>query len=310
MMIEDVIVVEDLTKVYGNIMAVDHVSLRVPRGMVVSLLGPNGAGKTTLVKILTTLARPTSGRAFVSGWDVQKHGVQIRARIGVVPQFNNLDRYLTARENLILHAKQHDLRKGDYEKHIDELLDFMGLYDRRNDYPNEYSGGMQRRLVFARALVHRPQILFLDEPTTGLDPQSRRAVWDYLEKVRGQLTIFLTTHYMEEADRLSDRIIVIDRGRTLVEGTARDLKTLVSDQHVYELEVSAKTAEYVELLRKQDYVERCEATDSILEVQLRDDNYLTSLIHLFQPGDLGRVTRREPTLEDVFIHLTGRRIRD
>jgi ABC-2 type transport system ATP-binding protein len=243
------IVAQNVRKVYGLIKALDGVSFKIRRNQITSLLGPNGAGKTTLVKILTTIAQPTSGSAFVEGHDVQKDSIRVRRIIGVVPQINNLDSYLTARENLILHAKMHFMPKRKYSERIDALLHFMGIFERRNDYPDTYSSGMQRRLIFARALIHNPHILFLDEPTTGLDPQSRRAVWEHIEKIKSQVSIFLTTHNMEEADILSDRVMIIDRGKIIADGTCAQLKESV-------------------------------------------------------PG------MKKPRLEDVFIHLTGRRIKE
>ncbi|MFQ5825455.1 MAG: ABC transporter ATP-binding protein [bacterium] len=246
---EYVIKAQHLRKTYGSIKALDGVSFEIKRNQVTSLLGPNGAGKTTLVKILTTIAQPSSGCALVDGHDVQKDSMRVRRIVGVVPQINNLDSYLTARENLILHAKMHFLPKKIYSERIDELLQFMGIYERRHDYPDAYSGGMQRRLIFMRALIHNPQILFLDEPTTGLDPQSRRAVWDHIEKIKSQVSIFLTTHNMEEADFLSDRVMIIDHGKIIADGTSAQLKELVP-------------------------------------------------------------AMKKPSLEDVFIHLTGRSIRE
>src|SRR6266568_2407638 len=175
---------KSITKAYGAFKAVEDFSLDVDQGIIFALLGPNGAGKTTLIKILTTLMRPTSGNAFVEGRSVLTDGKEVRRLIGVVPQENNLDRYLTARENLVLHARMHGLHPAEYTRTIDELLELTGLRGRQHDFPDTYSGGMQRRLVVARALVHKPRVLFLDEPTTGLDPQSRRAVWDYIQTLR------------------------------------------------------------------------------------------------------------------------------
>ena len=177
------ITLRNITKSYGSLTAVDDFSLDVERGTIFGLLGPNGAGKTTLVKVLTTLLRPTSGTAAIEGESIPTAGRGVRALIGVVPQENNLDRYLTARENLVLHARMHGMAACEYNRVIDELLELTGLLSRQHDFPDTYSGGMQRRLVVARALVHTPRVLFLDEPSTGLDPQSRRAVWDYIESL-------------------------------------------------------------------------------------------------------------------------------
>src|SRR6185369_260282 len=220
----EAITLKDITKSYGSFTAVDRFSLQVERGTVFGLLGPNGAGKTTLIKILTTLMKPSAGDAAVEGFSVLSAGREVRRVIGVVPQENNLDRYLTARENLILHGRLHGMRPAAYNPRIDQLLELTGLAGRQHDFPDTFSGGMQRRLVVARALVHNPRVLFLDEPTTGLDPQSRRAVWDYIEQLKESKTIFLTTHYLEEADALCDRIVIMDNGRVLVDGTAAELK--------------------------------------------------------------------------------------
>ena len=218
------IILQGITKTYGELKAVDNFSLEVEQGGIFGLLGPNGAGKTTLIRILTTLLRPTAGTAFVEGRSVLTEGKEVRRLIGVVPQENNLDRYLTARENLVLHARMHGMHPADYNAAIDELLELTGLSGRQHDFPDTYSGGMQRRLVVARALVHKPQVLFLDEPTTGLDPQSRRAVWEYIQSLRTKMTIFLTTHYMDEADLLCDRIVIMDHGKTLVDGYLRPVE--------------------------------------------------------------------------------------
>ncbi|MCL5960312.1 MAG: ATP-binding cassette domain-containing protein [Chloroflexi bacterium] len=229
------IVVDNATKVYGPIVAVDHLSFEISEGSVLALLGPNGAGKTTLIKILTTVAHASSGTAFIEGHDVRTERKTVRRLIGVVPQINNFDRFLTGRENLVLHAKMHGMPRSVYDRRIDELLEMVGLDKRQHDTPDKYSGGMQRRLIIARALVHQPRILFLDEPTTGLDPQSRRAVWDYVENLHGKATIMLTTHDMEEADQLSDRVIIMDNGRTLADGTSSELKQSIGVRAQYEI---------------------------------------------------------------------------
>ena len=224
---------ESLTKQYGELSALVSFDLEVTKGSIFGLLGPNGAGKTTLIRILTTLMRPSSGKAWVEGFDTLTRGQDIRKLIGVVPQENSLDRYLTARENLELNARLHGMAGADYKKRIDELLELFGLAGRQNDFPDTFSGGMQRRLVVARALINRPSILFLDEPTTGLDPQSRHAVWDYVKSLAGSMTIFLTTHYLEEADLLCERIAIMDRGRLITQGSAAELKERLTGGSLY-----------------------------------------------------------------------------
>lgn len=302
--------VEGLSKVYGRIRAVDGVSFEVASGTAVALLGPNGAGKTTLVSMLTTIARPSAGRAWVAGHEISKEEIAVRRTIGVVPQMNNLDRYLTARENLVLHAMMHGMPKSEFVTRIDELLDFMGLSERGDDFPDTFSGGMMRRLVFARALVHNPQVLFLDEPTTGLDPQSRRAVWAEIARFKGKATIFLTTHNMEEAERLADRIVVMDEGRILADGTAAQLKAKVKRSETYLLYLRSSAESYAPRLRALPEVEDLRIDHSLLEVTLKKGTDLTRLMEVFDSGDILKVTEREPSLEDVFLELTGRRIRE
>ena len=304
------IVLDTITKIYGPIRAVDGFSLQVEQGSIFGLLGPNGAGKTTLIRIITTLLRPTSGAAFVEERSVLTQGKDVRRLIGVVPQENNLDRYLTARENLVLHARMHGMAAADANAMIDELLELTGLRGRQHDFPDTFSGGMQRRLVVARALVHRPRVLFLDEPTTGLDPQSRRAVWDYIQSLREKMTIFLTTHYMDEADALCDRIMIMDHGRALVDGTARELKERMAHAHIYEVEFRAGADRYEALLRTLPFVTTLQRTGDTFRIGLTGEEALKPLMDRIDSGDLRKICLQEPSLEDVFIELTGSKVRE
>src|SRR2546421_9828909 len=243
---ETVISIQDLRKTYQlkrnrqavEVKAVDGINLDVARGEFFGLLGPNGAGKTTTIGILTTRVRPTGGVALVDGIDVARDPVAVKHRIGVVPQVNNLDRSLTGRENLLFHAEYFGIGKRVREQRAKELLERFQLADRADEKPTVYSGGMAQRLKIARALMHDPAILFLDEPTTGLDPQARRAIWDLLRELneKGQ-TIFLTTHYMEEADQLCRRIAIMDKGKLLELGTPSTLKAGVPGGYLIELQV-------------------------------------------------------------------------
>lgn len=305
-----VVQVSNLVKRYGSIIAVNDVSFDVEQGSLVGLLGPNGAGKTTLIRMLTTISRPTSGRATVGGYDILHQRKQVRSVIGVVPQDNNLDHFLTARENLVMHARMHYMSPDQYNPQIDKLLDLMELTSRQNDTPDKYSGGMQRRLTVARALIHDPQVIFLDEPTTGLDPQSRRAVWDYIGPLKGQKTILLTTHYMEEADVLADRIIVMDNGKTIADGTASQLKQSLGKGSTYDIEFRANAERYFERLKDLEFVSMPSQSDEMVSFRLSEPKYLKSILCDIDAEDLSRVTAHEPTLEDVFIKLTGRRLRD
>lgn len=305
---EKQIEINQLTKRYGTLVAVKEVSLTIPQGMVFGLLGPNGAGKTTLVNILTTLMKPTSGSASVRGYDVVKDGARVRSLIGVVPQENNLDRYLTARENLIFHAKMHGMHPSSYNLRVDELLSLMGLAERQKDFPNKFSTGMQRRLVVARALVHDPQILFLDEPTTGLDPQAKRLLWDYFLSLKGKRTLFLTTHNMEEAEFLCDWITIIDHGSPIASGTPPQLKEMAEDSWFYEVQV-AKPEEYLQIFRALPFVATSSLQDGQIRVALRKGATLGNLVEQIKPQDLKKLSSRQPSLEDIFLKLTGRGLR-
>lgn len=300
----------EITKSYGGFKAVDRFSLEVERGTVFGLLGPNGAGKTTLIKILTTLMRPTHGDAFVEEFSILTAGKSVRRVIGVVPQENNLDRYLTARENLALHGRLHGLRPADYNRRIDELLEMTGLTSRQNDFPDTFSGGMQRRLVVARALVHEPRVLFLDEPTTGLDPQSRRALWEYVRGLRRNMTVFLTTHYMDEADALCDRIMIMDHGVCLADGTAAELKDAFSRAHVYQVEFRRDSDRYEGMLAGLPFVRSVERSGSTFQITLSDEESIKPLMDCLGGADIRRICLKEPTLEEVFISLTGEKLRE
>ena len=302
--------IRNITKAFNGIRAVDDFSLDVERGSIFGLLGPNGAGKTTLLRVLTTLLRPTSGSAFVEGHSVLAEGKEVRRLIGVVPQENNLDRYLTARENLVLHARMHGMAPVDYHPRIDELLVLTGLASRQREFPDTFSGGMQRRLVVARALVHHPRVLFLDEPTTGLDPQSRRAVWEYIQSLREKMTIFLTTHYMDEADTLCDRIMIMDHGRALVDGTARELKERLAHAHIYEVEFRAGADRYEEMLRSFPFVTSLQRSGDTFRIGLTGEEALKPLMDRVGSADLRKICLQEPSLEDVFIELTGSKVRE
>jgi len=218
--------VEHLTKKFGDFTADEDLSFQVERDEIFGILGPNGAGKSTLIRMLTTLLVPTSGRALVMGHDVAKDTSRVRHEIGVIPQANTVDGDLTAWESLDLYGRFYEMAKKDRRERSTELLQAVGLWEWRDKAAGTYSGGMRRRLEIARGLIHRPRVFFLDEPTTGLDPQSRRVIWELLEKLRGEgdLTILICTHYMDEADRLCDRLAIVDHGKIAALGTPRELK--------------------------------------------------------------------------------------
>lgn len=273
--------VESLTKEYGSITALNDVSLRVEKGEVFGLLGPNGAGKTTLIKTLTALSRPDRGRAAIGGFDVVEHAIEIKKLVGVVPQENNLDRELTASENLRIYGMLH--RVEPLEGRIKNVLDMVGLWDRRDSVVAHFSGGMQRRLLVSRALLSEPDVLFLDEPSTGLDPQIRRSLWDIIRKAgRGGRTVIITTHYIEEAEALCDRVGILSKGTLIALDRPDNLKVHVG--------------EYV--------VEFIDAEGRLLQEMFRSREEA----HERARGIEAAVTVRKTNLEDVFIKFTGERI--
>jgi ABC-2 type transport system ATP-binding protein len=299
-----------LTKQYGSLTALDAFDLEVSQGSIFGLLGPNGAGKTTLIRILTTLMRPTSGTAFVEGLDTATHSQEIRRLIGVVPQENSLDRYLTARENLELHARLHGMPGAYSRKRIDELLELFGLSGRQKDFPDTFSGGMQRRLVVARALIHQPRILFLDEPTTGLDPQSRHAVWDYVKSISGSMTIFLTTHYLEEADQLCERIAIMDHGRLITQGSAAELKERLTGGALYEVEFGGSAEAFSATLGGLSCIRNLTLNGNKATIELEHWECLSAMVAALSGKEIRRISLKERTLEEVFISLTGKGVRE
>jgi len=278
----ELIEIRGLCKYYGSVKAIDGLDLTVKSGEIFGLLGPNGAGKTTTVRILTTLSRPTAGKVFINGFEVTRQAMQVKKEIGVVPQHFNLDLELSAWENLELHGRLHKIPSKVRSKRIEELLDFVELGDRAHSPVEHFSGGMKRRLMIARALMHNPKILFLDEPTVGLDPQVRRRLWDLIRNLnRRGITILLTTHYIEEAEILCHRVGILDRGRLIALGTPEELKAKVG-RFVVEVRDGDETKYRV--FGDRDQALRFAAT-------LADD-----------------VVIRESNLEDVFIELTGHRV--
>ncbi|AIH04084.1 MAG: Sulfate-transporting ATPase [Thermodesulfobacterium sp. 37_54] len=273
--------VEGLVKYYGKVKAVDGVSFEIKSGEIFGLLGPNGAGKTTIVKILTTLTKPDAGRCFINGFDVIKKAYEIKKFIGVVPQENNLDRDLTVYENMFIYGKLHKI--SQLKEKIKDLLENVGLWERKDALVSKLSGGMQRRLLLARALLSDPQVLFLDEPSIGLDPQIRRHLWEIIKRIKKQnKTVFLTTHYIEEAEALCDRVGILSKGRLIALGTPSALKQ----------SVGLFTVEYTDK----------EGRLKLWTFKTKEEAY-----EFAKKNELPLVIR-ETNLEDVFIKLTGERI--
>jgi len=310
----DAIRVEDLLKRFEDVTAVDHISFSVEQGELFGLLGPNGAGKTTTINILSTLLRPTSGRAEVAGYEVTRNRNLVRKSIGVVFQEPALDGKLTGRENLEFHAMMYGLDKAERRERIAAVLDLVELTDKATVLAEKYSGGMKRRLEIARGLIHRPKVLFLDEPTLGLDAQTRRHIWEYVRRLNKEsgVTIILTTHYMEEADFLCDRIAIMDHGRFVALDTAPRLKdTLGGD--VVSLEVEGPAEPFLAGLRGLDWINQVHVHDGVLHLTMdRGERRIPELMAMAQRDGaaVSCVHLRKPSLEDVFLHFTGRTIRD
>jgi ABC-2 type transport system ATP-binding protein len=309
------ITVSGITKKFGGLTAVDDISFEVDRGEFFGFLGPNGAGKTTLIRMLTTLLRPTSGHAVVSCCDVMKDPTEVRKHIGVVPQAMTSDLDLTAYENMDIYGRFYGIRAKERKERIAYLLEMVGLTARAKDLVATYSGGMRRRLEIARVLVHRPELLFLDEPTIGLDPQSRRVVWSFLEKlIQGDsMTIFLTTHYMEEAEALCGRVAIIDSGKIIAIGSPAELKSQIPGNDVISLTLEESSDEIADTIGQLAFVHKVKAEDGSLRVSVDSGaKNLPTLIDEVRKagGNILSATVHEQSLEDVFIHYTGKSIRE
>ena len=304
-----------LKKQFGDFVAVKEVSFAVHTGEIFGLLGPNGAGKTTLIRMMTTLTPPTSGTAVVGGHNVVTDADGVRHAIGVIPQALTSDPELTARENMTIHAKLYGLTKAERERLIPQLLESVGLTEFADKLVGSFSGGMRRRLEIARGLVHSPKIMFLDEPTTGLDPVSRTAVWEMITKLKASasLTILLTTHYMDEADKLCDRIAIVDHGTLVALDTPAQLKDSVPTVDVVQAEFDGAPANWDESLKKLDGVAGVEDHDGVRHISTTNGPVtVRELMDLARDRGINvrRVSVQGTTLDDVFLYYTGRQLRD
>ncbi|MBU5689666.1 MAG: ATP-binding cassette domain-containing protein [Candidatus Aenigmatarchaeota archaeon] len=299
----------DLTKKFKDVTAVNKINIKIKQGEVFGLLGPNGAGKTTLISMLCTLLQPTEGTATVNGFDIIKERDKVRKSIGVVFQDPSLDNRLTALENLYLHAGLYDVPKNERKKRINEVLELVSLKDKANILIKNYSGGMKRRLEIARGLIHYPKILFLDEPTLGLDPQTREHIWDYIKNLadRENITVIITTHYMEEADELCDRVAIIDNGEIKVLDKPSKLKDKLKGDTII-----------IETNASHDILSKIKSIQNVKSVQLIDgktyisvENAEKNVVKILQTvKNVKSLSIRKPTLGDVFIHYTGKEFRD
>jgi len=310
----DAIRVEGLTKKFNGFTAVDGISFAVASGELFGLLGPNGAGKTTTINMLSTLLLPTSGRAEVAGFEVIRNRDAVRRSIGIVFQETALDGKLTGRENLDFHAMMYGLSKEDRKARIQDVLELVELSDKAGALVENYSGGMKRRLEIARGLMHRPKVLFLDEPTLGLDAQTRRHIWDYIKKLNRDagVTIILTTHYMEEADYLCQRTAIMDLGKFVALDTPSGLKDILGGD-VVSMEFEKGMDSFVSQIERLDWVKRVKQHDGSLSLTMeKGERRIPELINIAQRVGItvDCVHLRKPSLEDVFLHFTGRTIRE
>jgi len=309
------IAIQNLHKAFGDIQAVQDISFEVNQGEIVSLLGPNGAGKTTTISMLATLLRPDQGDAFVMGHSILREPMQVRKALGFVPQEIALYEDLTARENLNFWGKMYGLRGSALQDRVNEMLEIIDLSDRANDRVGKYSGGMKRRLNIGIALLHQPQVIYMDEPTVGIDPQSRRKILDSVVALKQQgLTVLYTTHYMEEAQELSDHIAIMDHGKLMALGTHAELVKIVGQMSRIILTLSTHNLQIIEAWKTIPGVKKVsEEEDSSITVTVDDSNQV--LPRLFDVAQAQRVRINtldihEPNLENVFLHLTGRALRD
>jgi ABC-2 type transport system ATP-binding protein len=299
----------NLTKIFNGLAAVDGIDLDIKKGELFALLGPNGAGKTTTINILCCLLKPSGGTAQVMGYDINRQPFKIKEIIGVSPQETIISEHLNSQENLNLIGRIHSVSSDELKIRSQQLLKTMALSHRAKDQVRKFSGGMKRRLNIIMALIHNPDILFLDEPTLGLDPQARGAIWEYINHLKGARTILLTTHYMDEANSLADRIGIMDKGKIVALGTRYELKTNLLKRHtmiVYAWNLTRKV-----LNEMQTRYEEVEVTDGTMTITDEKLDFKEIIDRLYSLGAIVRSAYiKEPTLEDVFLHITGRELRE
>src|ERR671919_714574 len=297
--------IRNLVKRYQNIIAVNDLNLEIYKNEVFGLLGPNGAGKTTTIHMLATLLKPTSGTATINGYDIVNESAKVRASIGIVFQAPSSDDILTGYENLKIHSLLYSVPSHIRERRISEVLELVGLTERKDDKVKQYSGGMRRRLEIARGLIHKPKVIFLDEPTLGLDPTSRETMWNYIEKLveEEKITIILTTHYMEEADILCDRIGFINKGKIVALDTPKGLKAGLGRDII-----RIKTRNNPDKISQLDFVHKVEQNNGFLVLSVNNAKRDLPILLRHIEADIAEFT--SPTLNDVFIHLTGRNIKE
>ena len=308
-MTDPLVEARNLTKTFGDFTAVDGIDFSIPKGQAFGFLGPNGAGKTSTMKMISTVSPITSGHMTVFGLDPTTQGRGIRQRLGVVPQEDNLDLEITVSENLYIYGRYHDMSRTEIKPRVEELLDFAQLTDRRDDPVEPLSGGMKRRLTIARALINNPDLVILDEPTTGLDPQARHLLWDRLYRLKqGGATLIITTHYMDEAEQLCDRLVVMDEGKIVAEGSPRELIETHAPREVVELRFQDGGKDEA-VLKLDGLASRSEVLADRVLLYTDDADETQNGLHT-RGINPDQVLVRRSTLEDVFLRLTGRRLID
>ena len=307
---ENIIEVKNLTKYYGKTLAVDGIDFEVKKGEIFGFLGPNGAGKSTTINMLCTIIGKSDGELYIGGDDVTQKQDEVRKKIGIVFQERTLDEKLTARENLYIHGRLYHIPKKDINERIEKVMEVVGLSDKKKDFVSSFSGGMKRRLEIARGFMHYPKVLFLDEPTTGLDPQTRAHVWKYLLRLRKEhdMTIFLTTHYMDEAE-ICDRVAIIDQGKIVAYDTPQKLKGDLAARKVMFKASNRKDA--IELIGKKFGNEIIKTGGDLLEIRVegKPTEFITKFIKEYK-GEISHLEIIRPTLNNVFMNITGKDIRE
>jgi len=304
-----------LSKIFGTVTAVDDISFAVENGEIFGFLGPNGAGKSTTMMILTTLLKPTSGQALVSGFDVSAQANKVRQNIGYVQQESTVDEYLTGRENLLLQARLNHIPKDQINNRIDDVLELIELTDKQNEPVVTYSGGMRKRLDIAGGLLHRPKVLFLDEPTVGLDIQTRRKIWEYIKKIHTEfeMTIFLTTHYMEEADQLCDRVGIIDHGKIQIIDSPKNMKNAMGNEVITLVVEDGNSNElFLSELEKIETIKKINKdNDKLVLFASKGTEVIPKIFQISSTLNvkINSISLTSPTLDDVFLSYTGHEIR-
>ena len=310
----NIIETTNLRKEFGKVVAVDSVSFKVKSGEIFGFLGPNGAGKTTVINMLNTLLLPTSGTAKIAGYDVINEPQKVRENIGLVPQEIVLENSLSAKENLEFYSKLYHVPKKEADASIKKLLELVNLSNRANDPVQTFSGGMKRRLEIAKSLLHKPKLIFMDEPTLGLDPQGRRLTWEYIKKLNRdeKITVFLTTHYLEEADFLCDRVAIIDNGKIKAIDTPHTLKEELAEGNIIDVKLENNIENFVNSLKKLDFKPQILEDKTVRVVVPKTKEIVPKIFKIAHNlrVKIESISMHEPSLEDVFIHYTGRAIRD